>query len=303
MIPAWLQEAAGGIGAVPPAQDTLSMTSSCAGSDLAAELPAVIKDVRIAYGDVPRYLPDAVVRGVLYEASRPEALLEVPGIARLHIRRDVLTVQPLGHSIAAALGPYLRRTPLMVLMLLRGGFGASAAALAGPDGAVVVMGRTVSGKSTLAAALMKRGWRLIADDAAPLVVEPDGTVRVHPVWPEMILWQDAADALFGPSPSWLGNAAGEIPRRTVARERYCREPMPLKRLYVLRPERLEGATEEGNGALLPYQPELAAALSDPAALARLRDAIGETHTLVFPQTTLTEMDDLAESIIADVSHG
>ncbi|GAA0584565.1 hypothetical protein [Rhizomicrobium electricum] len=280
------------------------MTSPCAGSDLAAELPAVVADVRVVYGDVPRYLPDAIVRGVLYEASRSEALLDVPGIARLHIRRDVLTVQPLGHDIAAVLGPYLRSTPLMVLMLLRGGFGTSAAALAGPDGAIVVMGRTVSGKSTLAAALMKRGWRLMADDAAPLVVDPDGTVSVYPVWPEMILWQEAVDILFGRAPAWLGDAAGEIPRRTIARERYCREPMPLKRLYMLRPERLEGAAESnGVDALLPYQPELAVALSDPAALSRLRHAIGETRTLAFPQTAVTEMDDLAERIIADLSHG
>jgi hypothetical protein len=288
------------------------MTALCSGSDphLAAELPTFLAEVKIAYGDVPQFLPDAVVRGVLYEASRTEALLEVPDIARLHIRRNAITVMPLGQDIVAALGPYLRRTPLMVLMLLRGGFGASGAALAGPDGAIVIVGRTVSGKSTLAAALMKRGLHLMADDVAPIALDSDGRALVFPVWPEIILWQEACEALFAAAPPWLDVVEGEIPRRAVARERWCDRPMPLKRLYVLHPDRLEGAVEESppegfakitRGMLIPYQPELAAALFDPAALLHLYGAIGAgfMKTLVFPQAAISEMDELAQGIIKD----
>lgn len=288
------------------------MASPSADSDprLAAELPACLSRAWIGYGDVPPYLPDAVVRGILYEASRSEALLHIPDIARLHVRRDAITVSPHAPGIASALGPFLRRTPLMVLMLLAGGFCASGAALAGPDGAVVITGRTVSGKSTLAAALMKRGLRLMADDAAPLSLYPDGGAQVFPVWPEMILWQDAADALFAEPPPWLGPAEGEIPRRLLARERYCDHDMPLKRLYMLRTERLDdevsqGATEGfahiSQGMLLPYQPELAAALFDPAVLLRLYGAIdrGRAQKLVLPQQSFAEMDELAERLIED----
>lgn len=287
------------------------MASASAGSDphLAAELPSFLTGVWIGYGDVPSFLPDAMVRGVLYEASKAEALLEVPDIARLHIRRDAITVSPLATDIVASLGPYLRRTPLMVLMMLAGGFGLSGAALAGPDGAVVLIGRTVSGKSALAAALMKRGLRLMADDNAPLTLV-DGLVQVCPVWPEMILWPDVVDALFGEAPRWLGPVTGEIPRRSVVPERFCDQVLPLKRAYVLCPQRLEEAvsqnTAEGfasilQGVLIPYHGELAAALVDPAALLRLYGTIGgkRTQTLVFPQHTLAEMDELAERIIKD----
>jgi hypothetical protein len=288
------------------------MASASDGSDphLAAELPAFWAEVRIVYGEVPRFLPDAVVRGVLYEASRTEALLEVPDLARLHIRRDVITVEPLGRDIAGELGPYLRRTPLMVLALLHGGLGVSGAAVAGPDGAVVVTGRTVSGKSAMAAALMKRGLRLMADDVSPMAVGPDGRAEVFPVWPEMILWRDTVEALFGAAPPWLGPADGEIPRRTIARGHWCGRPMPLKRVYVLRPDGLEGGVSEDtakgfaivtHGELIPYQPDLAAALVDPAALLRLYGAIdgGRTQTLAFPHYTLAEMVELAERIVGD----
>lgn len=288
---------------------------TCADRDpgLAAELPDFLAGVQIAYADVPRYLPDAIVRGVLYEASRTEALLEVPDIAHLHIHSEHIAVSSAGRDVATVLGPYLRCTPVMVLMLLRGGFGANAAALAGPDGAVVVMGRTVSGKSTLAAALMKRGLRLMADDAALLALDRDGTPWVFPVWPELVLWPEAVDALFGNAPPWLGKADCEIPRRMIARERYCDRPMPVKRLYVLRPERLDGGGRNAAGegvvpeTLLPYQPELAAALGDPAALLRLHRAIDAlpVQTLAFPQSVIAEMDELADGIVADCgwSHG
>jgi hypothetical protein len=288
------------------------MASAKAGSDprLAAELPAFLREVRIDYGDIPEFLPDAVVRGVLYEASRSEALLTVPDIARLHIRRNRVTVSPLARDIAAALGPYLRQTPLMVLMLLNGGFGANAAAVAGPDGAVVLIGRTVSGKSALAAALMKRGLRLLADDNTPIAIGPDGTAQVFPVWPEMVLWREALDALLGGDVPWLGPADGEVPRRAVAPARYCDRAMPLKRVYVLHPLRLESDVRQSaaagfdtivHGTLFPYQSELTAALVDPAALLRLYGGIdgGRTQMLVFPQHDLAEMNGLADRILED----
>jgi hypothetical protein len=79
----------------------------------------------------------------------------------------------------------------------------------------------------------------------------------------------------------------------------------VKRLYVLRPERLDGRSAVAeDDTLLAYQPELAAALADPAALLRLRGAIAAmVQPLVFPQSVLTEMDALADSIVADWFHG
>lgn len=288
------------------------MVSELVGRDplLTAEMPAYLSAVSIGYGHVPRYLQDAVVRGVLYEASTTEALLEVPDIARLHIRRDAVIVEPLRGGSPMDLGPYLRRTPLMALAMLNGGFCVNGAAVAGPDGAVVVIGRTVSGKSTLAAALMKRGLRLMADDAAILSLGQDGVVRAFSVWPEMILWQEAVAALFGSVPQWLTLEGGEVPRYRVSHEWFCAQAMPVKRIYVLRPSRLETAIHHDaatgfsslvQGQLLPYHSELAAALVDRAVLLRLYGAVdcGKIQTLTFPQHDIAEMDDLAQRLIED----
>ena len=289
------------------------MASARPGSDpaLAALLPVWAGDVRISYGEVPASFPDSIGRGVLYDVSSSTLLLEIPDIARLHIERDAIVVAPLIADAAAALGPYLRRTPLMALTLLRGGFACGAAAVAGPDGAVLLLGATGSGKSTLAAALMQCGLRLLADDAAPLVLDGGGNATVRPVWPELILWDDAVCALFGEAPPWLQSSDGEIPVREVTRARFCADDMPLKGIYVLSPVRLENeisqSTLSGFGRLLsslliPYHTEIAMALLDPTLLLRLygaASAIAGTHTLKFLQRDVKEMNALAERIMQD----
>ena len=289
------------------------MASANPGSDpeLAALLPACMAELRIFYGAVPRALLDAVVHGVLYEASKTEALLEIPGLARLRVARNEIAVALAPDAAAQDLGPYLRRTPLMVVMLLRGGFSCSAAAVAGPDGAVLLIGTTVSGKSTLAAALIKRGLRLLADDAAPLVLGQSGAIEVLPVWPELLLWPDAVRTLFGKTPIWLQDSTGEIPWRAVTPERFCAEPMPLRRLYLLSPDRLEDAVSQNavsgfakllSGMVMPYQADLTAALVDPVALLHLYGALNatvKTDTLAFPRRAVSEMGDIADRIMQD----
>src|SRR5262249_1366717 len=135
--------------------------------------------------------------------------------------------------------------------------------------------------------------------------------KVRPVWPELILWNDAVCALFGEAPPWLQSSDGEIPIREVTREHFCTEDMPLKGIYVLSPDRLENDisrhTVSGfgrllNGSLIPYQAEIAVALLDPTVLLRLYgalSAIAGTHTLKPLQRDVNEMSALAERIMQD----
>ena len=99
--------------------DCSSMASARPGSDPGWRRCCPFGPVmRIAYGEVPTTFPDSIGRGLLYDVSRSALLLEIPDIARLHITRDAVVVAPLMTDAAAALGPHLRRTPLMALTLL-----------------------------------------------------------------------------------------------------------------------------------------------------------------------------------------
>lgn len=288
------------------------MASASFASDaaLAALMPAWL-GVPVRWGTVPPFLPDAVARGVLHEASRTESILTVPEVARIHVCRDSVTVAGSAINTVQRIGPYLRRTPLMALMLLHGGFACSGAAVAGPDGAVLIVGPTATGKSTLAAALLARGLRLLADDAAPLFVGDDGNAIVLPVWPELLLWPDAVRSLFGDAPPWLEpKPVDRVPYWSVRADRFCPQPMALRRIYRLQPDALEetptaepitGLALLANGVLMPHQIEQASALADPAALLRMHGAASraEVESIRFSRRDPGEVNEIADAIMKD----
>jgi hypothetical protein len=110
---------------------------------------------------------------------------------------------------------------------------ASAAAVEGR--AVAFVGEMGAGKSTLVAALARRGLRTISDDVVALGAAPEGYV-VHPGPPRIRLWPDSARALFG--------STDALPRLTPSWDKrfvdltggpYRREEraLPLAAIYLL----------------------------------------------------------------------
>jgi hypothetical protein len=87
---------------------------------------------------------------------------------------------------------YLLGSAVGAVLIQRGILVLHGNALARGDRAIVCLGASGAGKSTLAYALMRQGWRLLADDL--VAITPEG--RVLPGIPRIKLWNDAA-AAFG----------------------------------------------------------------------------------------------------------
>lgn len=110
---------------------------------------------------------------------------------------------------------------------------ASAAAVEGR--AVVFVGALGAGKSTLVAALARRGYPVISDDVVALGATGEGHV-VHPGPPRIRLWPDSARALFGSTdalprltPSWDKRFV-DLTRGPYRREERA---LPLAAIYFL----------------------------------------------------------------------
>jgi hypothetical protein len=90
--------------------------------------------------------------------------------------------------------------------------------------ALLFPGTASAGKSTLAAALVQRGFRLIAEDVLPLI-ERDGVLHAVPAYPGIRLWPQSVELLFG--------SADALPRITPswekrifdARDRFASTPL------------------------------------------------------------------------------
>ena len=130
-------------------------------------------DVTVRRGAVPETLPAGPghpIRSPLWQA-RPGAFLMHEGTVRFLVTggRDVL-IDPLG-SDADDVAAFFIGSPFTVLLQQRGLLTLHAAAVATEAGAVLLLGTSGSGKSSLAAALGERGYPLLADDVTGVVLD------------------------------------------------------------------------------------------------------------------------------------
>lgn len=115
-------------------------------------------------GDVPPLLPGATVGLPLFEAAPGAVLFRFPGVGRFLVKQDEATVADLPGKVDPDTYDCLLRRPLdAARSLVEGRFSLRASAVAGPAGAVVISGPNSVANSGLAAALVRMGFDLVAD--------------------------------------------------------------------------------------------------------------------------------------------
>jgi ABC-type iron transport system FetAB ATPase subunit len=125
-------------------------------------------------------------------------VLGFPGLARFTIDFDARQVGalPLGECTRETLAHLLLDQVLPRAVCHLGRMVVHASAVTLPDGgAIAFTGVSGRGKSTLAAAFYRAGYRLLSDDCL-LLENRAGTVYAVPAYPTMRLWADSAEQLF-----------------------------------------------------------------------------------------------------------
>lgn len=136
---------------------------------------------------------------------------------------------------------YLFTTVLAALLRQRGLLVLHANVIITPRGAVVISGESGSGKSTTQAAMLARGYSMLADDLAVLQLNERGEAVAVPGIPKLNLCEDAAVR--------LGHDVSKLHRNPLRKIKVdvpitlanmSPLPIPLKTVYVL--ERHHGDT-------------------------------------------------------------
>lgn len=218
-------------------------------------------DINIRFGPVP-VLSDLAGQGAPAQVARDGTCrLEFADIGcfRVFAGRDV-TVEPYGRIDAPEFHATLLGPVLGVLTFQRHLFPLHAACVRIGDGAVALTGRTGAGKSTLAAALVRRGHPLIADDVCVIDPAAGNTPFVLPSFPRLKLWDDALEA--------LQMCADDMPRAGSGKRKYHfyepgtfnAAPVKLRRVYLLDPsrtaDRQEIIPEQGADAATTFSNEI-----------------------------------------------
>lgn len=191
-------------------------------------------DVLIGPGHVLLPPDDEGNEGV-FSYSPAEALLAWPGVGTFLVRGGQEIVvdaeaeleEPLLRLflLGAVLGALLHQRGFLVLH-------ASAALVNG--GAVAFMGDKGWGKSTTAAALVRRRHPLLADDLVALRPDECGTMHVLPGFSQLKLWPEAAVAALEDDPEQLSRVQSGTEKRARRLDGALHaHPVPLRRLYLL----------------------------------------------------------------------
>ena len=211
---------------IPVQADHFSASPECASEP----------DVTIRLGPVPETLPAGhggrIARTDLWQARPGAFLMHVEGVARFLVTggRDAL-IEPLGggdDEVAA----YFTIFPFTALLQQRGLLTLHSAAVATADGAVLLLGASGIGKSSLAMALVERGFPLLADDVTGVVLDACHRPVALPASVRLRLWAHTLDRM-----RWQGRALSPVhqgmEKYWMPAQRVCTEPLPVCAAFVL----------------------------------------------------------------------
>jgi hypothetical protein len=162
-----------------------------------------------------------------------EILISWPKVGTFLVGKGGITVRPVFGVEDDLLRLFILGPALSLLLHLRGRLVLHAGAVAVDDSAVVIMGESGSGKSSLCAALYLRGHTAVADDVTGVRETDTKRWVVSPSFPEFKLWPDVALTL-GYLPETLPRIHSQQTKRSLSTTgRFPTAPLPVRRIYVL----------------------------------------------------------------------
>jgi hypothetical protein len=203
---------------------------------------------------------------------------------------------------------YLMNVVMSFVMRIRGHATLHASAVLIDGAAVVFLGVSGAGKSTIAAMLAQRGFPVITEDVTA-IVDRGTKFDVVSAHPRVRLWPDVATLLFGSAEALPLIANAEWKRYYDVSDRFAHGTFEIAAIYSIddrtnRPPRVEPL--EGSEALLDliaasYKQDLQMSSGEFDLLGRMARHV--PTRLVVPNANLATAPAMIDAILADVRAG
>jgi hypothetical protein len=192
-------------------------------------------DVCIRFKPVPTALPDPLTDGGYFQATSDTFLLKVTDVARyLVVNGREIWIDPLPNIRIELIRIYLLGSAFGALLHQRHLLVMHASSIQTERGTVLFVGNSGHGKSTLAAAMVQRGYALLADDVTAVSVKSPSAPVAVASFPCMRLCADAAARFDYPLDSLprIQSPDGQD-KYVVPAKRFCTDPLPIHAIYSL----------------------------------------------------------------------
>ena len=197
--------------------------------------PASAPDVVVRLGIVPVTLPGGLgnlTRTPLWQARTGAFLMHIEGVVRYLVTggRHVL-IEPFGGD-DACIADVVAGSVFTFVLQQRGVVTLHAAAVATEAGALLLCGPGGIGKSSLAAALVERGYPLLSDNVAGVVRDVGGRAIALPAFPRQRLSAHVVDEMH-----WRDRVQPrvrqEMEKYWIPAQRACAVPLLVRAAFVL----------------------------------------------------------------------
>lgn len=200
---------------------------------LVDDVPA---DVTVRLGDTGYSSPEHSGNVHYFSPNAKETRLFLRDVGSISVRkgRDIV-IDPIPGVEDRLLRLLILGPALGVLLQQRGRLVLHASAVAVASKAVLFLGRSGWGKSTMAAALYARGHDIVADDVTAIKVGKATDIpMVVPGFPQLKLWPEAAASSLGDVPETLPRVNPRLDKRArrIAHG-FTQASLPVGRIYVL----------------------------------------------------------------------
>jgi hypothetical protein len=191
-------------------------------------------DVIVRYGAMPKSLDPTGEKGSAYEANPDHLYFSIDGVAKYLVSqgKDIL-IDRAAKAEDSEVRLFLLGSAFGALLFQRGLLPLHGSAIEVHGGCVVILADSGLGKSTIAGVFRNRGYRIIADDVCVVSLKEDGLPMVLPGYPQLKLGMDVAKELSD-DPQSLVRIHPKVEKVSLLlQEEFCRESLPLHRLYIL----------------------------------------------------------------------
>ena len=168
-----------------------------------------------------------------FQTTPGSLLLAIPEVARfLVVDGTEVRIERERDSREEDIRIFLLGSVLGALLHLRHVLALHASSIQTTQGAVLFVGPSGNGKSTLLAAFLRRGYSMLADDVTGITTNGTGGPMAIPAFPRLRLWADSAAELQY-STTGLPRVWGSRDKYVMQAPQFFSEPLPIHVIYSL----------------------------------------------------------------------